>query len=150
MQTGFRKAIPSDIAALAPRLRGADLSELAASTGEHPVLALRKSFALSDECHTIIANGQIAGMFGKVEGGVVWLVGSDALASIPHTFLRESRRVIQGWLKVEPLLWNFLDERNALHIKWITWLGFKPTGRSCVLLDTSVKFLEYSLCASRS
>lgn len=150
MYTGFRKAIPSDISAIAPRLRLADLNELQASTGEHPVLALRKSFALSEECYTIIAKGEIAGMFGLVEGGVVWLVGSNALTSITVRFLRDSRHVVASWLRREPRLWNFLDERNEVHIKWIEWLGFAPTGRSCVLLDPSVKFLEYSKCASPS
>jgi hypothetical protein len=119
---GYR---PGDELALAPRLRKADLMEIEAASGADPVDALRESAEKSVPSCTIIGNdGTIAGMFGCVPDGTVWLLGSDALIQNPlrRQFLKECRRYVDAL--PYPLLHNVIDERNTVHIRWLKWMGF--------------------------
>ena len=42
---------------------------------------------------------------------------------ISHTFAREAKRYVNS--RQDKLLWNFVDERNKVHIKLLRFLGFK-------------------------
>jgi hypothetical protein len=39
-------------------------------------------------------------------------------------FLRKSKEVLAEMQKKYPLLFNVVDARNEVHVKWIGWLGF--------------------------
>lgn len=133
---------------LAPRLRMADLREIAASSGRDPVDVLREGAEHSaPSCSIIGNNGFVAGMFGIVnEGdfGRVWLLGSDELCAPPlsRQFIRECRGFLTIMERPYKKTGNFIDQRNTVHIRWLTWLGyeFKPT-----VLNG---FLEFEKCAT--
>ena len=40
-------------------------------------------------------------------------------------FLRESRKVVNLLNHKYKLLWNYVDCRNELHLRWLKWCGFK-------------------------
>lgn len=128
-----RLATLEDAYSLAPRLRKQDVAEIAAYTGEDPFTALRDGLMFSTVCNALVRNGKPIAMGGVgplpipgVKGvGAVWLLGSDEIADIQVEFLRMSR----GWVDAMhgsdyPLLMNFVDARNARHIKWLKWCGF--------------------------
>ena len=119
-----------DVEFLAPRLRFEDKQEILSSVGLTPVDGLKLSFRNSALCITIVnPKGEAVGIFGIADlgGGVggLWLLASEDLATVQISFLRECKKVIQLLNKKYKILWNYVDCRNELHIKWLRWCGFK-------------------------
>lgn len=125
----IRPAVESDIEWLAPRLRQADQDEIKALAGVTPEEALAVSFQSSTHRYTADWEGEPIIMFGAgpvIDGaGAVWLLGTDMVKTVRVPFLRESKRCLAGLHKDYPLLFNYVDARNTLHIRWLKWLGFK-------------------------
>ena len=123
---GIRKTIPKDIEFLAPRLRYEDKREVLDSVGLTPYQALTDGFNLSQICLTIVDTKNIpVGMFGVSEDGAIWLLASPDIKRIRFSFLRESRKVVNLLNYKYKILWNFVDCRNELHLRWLKWCGFK-------------------------
>ena len=45
--------------------------------------------------------------------------------NIQYSFLRENEKVIDFLNTKYKILWNYVDCRNQLHIKWLKWCGFQ-------------------------
>ena len=60
---------------------------------------------------------------GNSVGGI-WLVATDELATIQIAFLRQCREVVNFLNTKYKILWNYVDCRNEVHIKWLKWCGF--------------------------
>lgn len=74
------------------------------------------------------STGAPMGLFGIADTGVVWLVSTAELPEYFIRFLKDSRKWIQEFHVTHPVLWNWVDARQKLHIKWLTkWLGFVIT-----------------------
>lgn len=111
---------------LAPRLRAADLMEIDASSSLAPVDCLREGGEKSAPSCTIIDEHDTPlAMFGVSDGGRVWLLGSDALVSgkTLRQFISQCRRYVDA-IPNDPPLWNYIDARNEVHIRWLRWMGF--------------------------
>ena len=122
---GFRETIPEDCFYLADKLRYEDKREIIASTGMPPRNALIKSYAHSQDCFTILDTNDVpCGIFGVSKNGGIWLLASDDIYRIRFSFLRESKKVVQFLNTKYNPLWNYVDCRNTLHIKWLKWCGF--------------------------
>ena len=122
---GFRKTIYKDIDYLAPRLRYEDKREILDSTGLNPYQALTECFNCSDVSLTIVDTKNIpVGIFGVSEDGAIWLLATPEIKRIRFSFLRESRKVVNLLNKKYTLLWNYVDCRNDLHLRWLKWCGF--------------------------
>ena len=122
---GFRKTIYKDIDYLAPRLRYEDKREILDSTGLNPYQALTECFNCSDVSLTIVDTKNIpVGIFGVSEDGAIWLLATPEIKRIRFSFLRESRKVVNLLNKKYTLLWNYVDCRNNLHLRWLKWCGF--------------------------
>ena len=119
-----------DIDFVAPRLRKADYNECMASTGQKPRGVLHRSLDLGDISLTLRApNGDRVGLCGVVpsplaEAGVVWMVATDDIYQHQTTFLRNSKRALKHLSEDYLVLFNCVDARNSLHIKWLRWMGF--------------------------
>jgi hypothetical protein len=132
-----RPAELRDAAALAPRLREADLLEIRAVWGEKaPSLVLEESISHSDLCYTIVdARSVPLALFGAVPNplrsdfGIVWLLGSTDLLAHSWAFLRGSREWLVRLHRRFHVLGNFVDERNKAHIRWLLWCGFTLSRR---------------------
>jgi len=126
----MRVSTLDDVEYLAPRLRFEDKQEILASLGLTPLDGLKKSFGNSTLCLTIVnPKGLAVAIFGIADlGGLVggiWLLATEDLSTIQIAFLRECKKVIQLLNKKYKILWNYVDCRNELHIKWLKWCGFK-------------------------
>ena len=125
-----RPARLDDAGALAPRLRAADMQEIQAVTRQTPLEVLLGGIAASNPCAAVVdGSDRPLAVFGVVPGedpgiGVVWLLGSDELVEQPVAFLRRSRAVIDGLLGRYHTLWNVVDARNEVHVRWLRWCGF--------------------------
>ena len=85
-----------------------------------------RGYVASEICFTIVDKENVpVGMFGVSKEGAIWLLASNDIYRIRFSFLRESRKVIDFLNQKYPTLWNYVDCRNELHIRWLKWCGFK-------------------------
>ena len=126
----FRLTTLEDIKYLAPRLRQEDKQEILAGSGLLPYEALYIGFKNAVIVFTIFnPKNKPVGIFGVDDVGngigAIWLLATKDLAKIQIAFLKECREVIKFLNTKYKILWNFVDCRNQLHIKWLRWCGFK-------------------------
>ena len=124
-----RSARSADVSRLAPKLRQADREEIRAATGEAPGEVLERGFYCSDPCYSIVDGcDEPLALFGVVPkdggAGIVWLLGSDELLAYPVAFSRLSRSWIDRLHERYSVLWNRVDARNQVHVRWLQWCGF--------------------------
>lgn len=125
-----RPASPSDALWLAPRLREADKAEVRAASGLDPAVALDFAVRSSRPSLAMMGDqGGCIGLFGAAPtvdplAGIVWMLATDDLERHSRQFLRESRPWIGQLHRAYPLLFNFVDARNEIHIRWLRWCGF--------------------------
>ena len=144
MKPYHRQSRLHDICELAPNLRYEDKREVN-TLGKTSEQALLSGYLFGKVCRSIIDNhGQVVGMYGVCPvdetTGIVWMLGSKGLHKIKRAFLRESRTEVNGMNSLFPHIWNIIDSRNELHIKWIRWCGFKIIGERMI---NNVKFYEF-------
>ena len=127
--TYIRPAVEDDAFYLAERLRQADLDELKASSNHSPLEALLTGFHSSTRCFSGVHNKVPFIIFGACpvveDVGCVWGLGSDDIHKARMGFLRLSNEGVEELQKDFPLLFNYVDKRNELHIRWLKWMKFK-------------------------
>jgi len=116
---------------LPPRLRETDLHEIAAHLGERPLVVLQRGIAESDPCYAVVNDDEKpVALFGVVpdtsdpDVGLIWLLASDELAKHPFFVLRNTRKWVERFQQQYRVLWNHIDARNELNIRWLQWCGF--------------------------
>ena len=124
-----RPATIDDLNYLAPRLREADVEEIKAACGIEPWAALLLEYDLSEEKITMVGEqGEAVGIYGITPvtrlDALVWLHATEDLKNYPFQFLRRCRAEVNRLNQKYPVLWNFVDARNELHINWLRWCGF--------------------------
>ena len=126
----YRHSVLPDIYKLAKDLRQADIDEVQAAVGESGQKALLHGYLLSKECFTIYEQDSPLAMFGYriVDPGIsaqVWMLAGNNLEKHKVRFLKRSAELVFFLNQKAPLLFNVVDLRNELHIRWLDWLGFK-------------------------
>ena len=139
-----RKSVLSDVVDLSPHLRKADKREVE-TLGLTPETALCVGYIQSSVCRTIVnGDGEPVAMFGVVPSdkmsGIVWMLGSNLLLDIKTIFLKQCRHEVIQLNTLYPHLYNVIDSRNTLHIKWIKWCGFKIIKE---IMINNTKFYEF-------
>ena len=138
-----RTATKKDVVYLAKHLRQDDVNE-AAAWGKDPFAALVSGFDNSTPCLTFTdPEGNPAGMFGVVpqgRWGAVWMLGTNAIERWPITFLKRSKPWVERLNVIFPLLYNVVDERNTVHIAWLSWCGFEFAQQRMAYRGTSFKY----------
>lgn len=126
-----RAAAPADALVLASQLREADLREIHAATGRPPVEVLTEGVLVSLECHAVVDElGDLVALFGvrhdslHHRAGLVWLLSSDRLVQHAYYFLRQCRGWIQNLHERYDVLWNVVDARNVVHLRWLSFCRF--------------------------
>lgn len=155
-----RDATVADASFLASHLRAADLQEIAVTSDRGPnetlVEGLERSLAavcVTDEQGEPIFLAGISAT-PRPDLGIIWGMGSVAIERNVMWFLRNSRQLTDMGHKHFPLLTNFVDSRNALHIRWLKWCGFQFPGTSVPApFDPSVPllyFVRHHQCVNQS
>lgn len=135
-----REARLKDVFSLATNIREADRRECLAASGEDPLTTLRKARETSTVFRAVVmgppkGDHEIAALYGVVPFdpsvglGGVWLLGTDSLAKDGFRFARFCTQYIEALHEQFPVLFNYVDERNALHIRWLRWAGFTFVNR---------------------
>lgn len=126
-----RPAIIEDADELAPRLRAADVQEIKANLGEPPLIVLESGIASSDPCYAAVnEEDKVLALFGVVpdsrtdDVGMIWLLGSNELLTHSVYFLRHCRKWVEKLHEQYRVLWNYVDARNEIHIRWLKWCDF--------------------------
>lgn len=128
------KVIPAraaHIRTIARRMRQADRDEVAAASGRSPAEALALSLRKSTAAWTVLFDGRPEAMFGVGDLNILagigapWMLGTDAVERNYVPFLRASVDWRDQLLRRYSTLRNFVDERNAVSVRWLGWLGFK-------------------------
>ena len=79
---------------------------------------------------------------------MIWLLATDGLLPHSRLFLEESREWVESRAR-RFVLWNYVDARNAAHIRWLKWLGaeFHDTKTSPYTGTKLIHFTKVSPCA---
>ena len=128
----LRSSTLKDAGFLAANLRKEDIDEVRAQSGSSPQEGILYCYFMSKPCVTMISRkGKIMGLYGVVpEGGKtgrIWMLGCEEMVNDVQDkcrFLQESKRQLAKLQKSYPLLFNVVDARNKVHIKWLRWMGF--------------------------
>ena len=112
-------------ASIVPYLRQVDIDENNAMTGLSPDVAVAFSIAHTEKGFAVVYKENVVAIFGISEGGVIWLVGTDEITKHPVTFYRMSKKYFEILKTGYKRLFNYVDKRNYLTLKWLKWLGFK-------------------------
>lgn len=131
MNAHTREATLADVRYVAANLRAADRAEMLAHGRTDAFEALLEGFHLSDPCQVMVdREGNPFGLFGAVPhpqnpwSAAVWMLATDSLETEALAFARGSRKVVDGWLAKYEHLFNWVDSRNTVHVRWLEWLGF--------------------------
>tara|TARA_Y100001937_G_scaffold24040_1_gene34529 strand:+ start:666 stop:1118 length:453 start_codon:yes stop_codon:yes gene_type:complete len=124
----LRKATFKDMKYVANNLRDIDKLEAFYQTGQEPLQALQLTYICS-KVNMAIAddNDQPIGLCGVVQGGIIWMVATDALFDNKKyriQLIRKGREWVDNLLKSYKVLYNFVYAENTSAIKWLKSLGF--------------------------
>lgn len=131
--TGYcRRSDIKDVRPVAFNMRKEDAAEVMAGCGQTPTDALLFCYFKSRPCMTIVGrSGNEVGMWGVVDQGErlgrIWMLATDELVDDkPNSiqFLRQAKGWLTRTLEDYDVLYNYADARNAVHIKWLRWMGF--------------------------
>jgi hypothetical protein len=146
----IRLANKADAYALAGDMRPEDQAEIRAMSGQDAINALLHGVRFSDVPLAIQDDdGSTIGLFGVVTTqqhprvGAVWLLASPKLLKYSRRLARESRRWVETLQAQYDVLFNLVDERNTVHIRWIQWCGFTFVNRHPALGAEQRPFLEF-------
>ena len=128
----YRPSVFRDIDIVATNMRDADIREIASASGSNPYDALLTGYVRSTECFTIyqVDTEKPVAMFGysvETDGvkALIWMLGTDDLTKHSRVFLKRSRAIVDHIQSKATILYNTVDARNKVHIRWLSWLGFK-------------------------
>lgn len=124
---------------MAPRLRKADVEEVAELTDAPPLAALMDSMRLSQRAYTVLVDGTPTIMFGvavhpdDADLGIPWMLATDDLYRIRKQFLRFGVPVAAKAFEGFKRLINLTSASNTVAHRWLHSLGFtlgepKPLG----------------------
>ena len=130
---------------VASNLRSDDLREVEEGQGANAVELLTYEAEKGACIYFEVPNGRTAGMAGVEEGGMIWMLCTNAIHDYPLTFAREAKRWVES--RPEKLLWNYVDKRNKIHLKLLKFLGFKFL-REVPFGPNQLPFIEF--CRVRS
>lgn len=122
-----RQSVLADAIELAPNLRQADLDELAATRDNDPLFALSHPFTdPTAQTYSMVGDeNEVVGMFGVNDQGTVWMLSSDQLYSqYKRQFIIEARYWIDILQGPHERIWNFVDVKNHVAIRWLRFCGF--------------------------
>ncbi len=101
-------------------------------SGNDPLQSLLVGVREGTDTLTIVGDdGEVIGMFGihhhpafGEEQACVWMMSSPSLLKIKNEFIRKTPEYLGMFHRQYPLLWNLVDARNEVHVRWLKRTGF--------------------------
>lgn len=125
----IRDSVPGDIEEMESKLRKEEVAEIYAAAHQDPRMCLSVSFSISSLCLTAVHEGKPFAMFGLVPDSLlgrtaqVWLLTTDDVLKVKTRFLKLSRDIIKSFLRRYSYLYNWVDARHKLSVRWLEWCG---------------------------
>lgn len=123
----YRPSLLEDCKHLSWKIRPADRREVLDVAGITPLQAFEEGFRASLRPLTVVNVHPVA-MVGAVplEGseGVVWMLGTPGIETNKVSFIRQCRKVMDEVCDPFNVVYNCIDKRNTVHLRWLQWLGF--------------------------
>lgn len=115
---------------IAENLRTADRAEIRATSGLSPEDSLMASYHLSTSSYLILdrlstpigAMGAAPSLIEDV--GIIWMLGTDGIEREALSIARQTVRYVEELHTDYPVLWNYIDARNELSMRWLDASGF--------------------------
>lgn len=134
---------------LALSLRPADLKEVLA-WGIQPLAAIRLSCSSSTQVYTVRFRGRLIMIFGVgpksfngTPAGGIWMLSTGLAEKHMFKIARHAHRWLDEFHCEYSILWNVAHIQNALHLRWLKWLGFRQCPDSAPGKEF-LKFARYS------
>lgn len=128
MVVRFEKATQEHIELIHDKIRQDDCNEVMAASGCSIYDVLTNTLTLGGEHIAGFIDNNLVCIFGIVHLSdkicIPYLLGTDLLNSNNIILCRNSKRYIKRWKKEFEYMVNFVDKRNVLALKWLSWLGF--------------------------
>lgn len=124
----IRPSIKEDCIAIAKDMRKEDIMESWSALRLSPIGIAEYSFNKSIISMTILHEAPIA-MFGimpqNMSSGMLWLLTTYGIErnGFGRPFVKNCKRWIKAMLEIYPLLMGYVDLRNKVSIRWLTYLG---------------------------
>lgn len=122
-----RSALDKDLSYLSYNLREADKDEIKSVLGSESYYdALFMSYKHSDFCNVILGEKDLPiFIYGMDEDGTIWALGTNEVTKNKFKFVKTIKECfVEITLKYDKVF-NYIDERNELHIRFLKTLGFK-------------------------
>ena len=103
---------------------------------------------LHGECYSAFYGDKILCMYGVVpedNGGRIWMLSCEGIEKHALPVSRITRGEIKRFLSQYKQLYNIVDERNQITIRWLDWLGFK-FGATHIIGSSKKPFKEFVAC----
>lgn len=154
----IRFSQPGDAEYIAKNLRREDEEEVRA-LGCSPYLAVAGSVNGADVSYTGVLDGKPVMVFGlslpgwQGGAGEIWALGTPECNRIAVSMVKRSRKIVQEFLKICPVLENWCDARYTASLRWLRLLGFtveepEPRGVNGELFCHLIIRREDLLCVS--
>lgn len=116
-------------------MRRADAAECEA-LGLDPRLATLRAWWMSDFCTSLLVDGRAAAVGGVVlervttsalapRAGVAWLLTAVDVEKAPMSLHRAARSWLREVRAHADILWNRVDARHLVSLRWLSALGFR-------------------------
>lgn len=129
----MRDVLSTDAVGIVNHLRPDDRREMIALDPAMPEnMCIDRSVAVSEWSQTVveIATGRPVAIFGVAKNPGCdlwhpWMHATTLIMDHRFEFLRRCRTVVNTLMEFYSPMFNVVDARNNLHLKWLHWCGFK-------------------------
>jgi hypothetical protein len=135
----FKEADRKDFKLMKRIIRNEDRIELEASSGKSYEDIIDKTRDMTDTAFAGYYDGKLVAIFGVrtlsilTKTGAIWMFGTKHLPVHQRVFARHCKKCVEVMLEDYKKVFNYIDHRNTMVIRWLKWLNFtfeeaKPYG----------------------
>jgi len=126
-----RVTVEQDIYELVKNIRKPDYEEVKTISNSDDILyPILTGWKKSEYSKTFLVNDKVAGVYGLVKSAdnkmaaCPYLLCTNELYKIKKSFIKGCKQRVEEMLFKFPILFNYIDSRNNVHLQWIKYCGF--------------------------